>query len=88
MKVLIFMILTVFGLSLFADSNSTKKEDINKEALKKAMEQEKKFAEEQKFYTMDDYDFKGAEVDPESLDGIKALEPDYDFDMDEGVYDD
>jgi len=83
MKVMLFVILTVLVPSLStADSNSTKK------ALKKAMQQEKKFAEEQKFYTVDEYDFKGAEVDPKSLDGIKALEPDYDFDMDEGVYDD
>ena len=88
MKVLLFMILTVFGLSLCADSNSTKKEDTSKKALKKAMEQEKKFAKEQKFYRADEYDFKGAEVDPKSLDKIQALEPDYDFDMDEGVYDD
>lgn len=80
---MLFVILTVLVPSLStADSNSTKK------ALKKAMQQEKKFAEEQKFYTVDEYDFKGAEVDPKSLDGIKALEPDYDFDMDEGVYDD
>jgi len=86
---MLFVILTVLVPSLStADSNSTKKEDATKEALKKAMQQEKKFAEEQKFYTVDEYDFKGAEVDPKSLDGIKALEPDYDFDMDEGVYDD
>ena len=89
MKVILFMILTVLVSSLSAaDSNSTKKEDATKEALKKAMKQEKKFAEEQKFYRADEYDFKGAEVDPKSLDKIKALEPDYDFDMDEGVYDD
>ncbi len=88
MKVLIFIILTVFVTSVSADANSTKKEDATKEALKKAMEAEKKYALEQKFYTVDEYDFKGAEVNPKSLDGIKALEPDYDFDMDEGVYDD
>ena len=89
MKVMLFVILTILVPSLStANSHSTKNEDAIKEALKKAMEQEKKFAQEQKFYTVDEYDFKGAEVDPKSLDGIQALEPDYDFDMDEGVYDD
>ncbi len=85
-KIIIFLL--VCSSLMMASDNGTKKSKISKEALKKAMEQEKKFAEEQRFYTMDDYDFKGAEVDPKSLDGIKALEPDYDFDMDVGVYDD
>ncbi len=83
MKIFLILLL-VFSTAMMASS----KENATKEALKKAMEQEKKFAQEQKFYTADEYDFKGAEVDPKSLDKIKALEPDYDFDMDEGVYDD
>lgn len=83
MKKFFILLLLVCSSVLVASSN-----DATKEALKKAMEQEKKFAQEQKFYTVDEYDFKGAEVDPKSLDGIKALEPDYDFDMDVGVYDD
>jgi len=87
MKKTIIFLLVCSSLMMAAD-NSTKKSKISKEALKKAMEQEKKFAKEQKFYTMDEYDFQGAEVDPKSLDKIKALEPDYDFDMDVGVYDD
>jgi len=83
MKVILLMILTVFVGSLSAkDDNATK------EALKKAMEKEKKYAKEQRFYTADEYNFKDAEVDPKSLDKIEALEPDYDFDMDTGVYDD
>jgi hypothetical protein len=83
MKVVISVILTVLVSHLWAsDSN------LSKEALKQAMEKEKKYAKEQRFYTADEYDFKGAEVDPKSLDKIEALEPDYDFDMDTGVYDD
>jgi len=83
MKVILLMILTVLVPALSAkDTNTTK------EALKKAMEKEKKYAKEQRFYTADEYNFKDAEVDPKSLDKIEALEPDYDFDMDTGVYDD
>ena len=54
--------------------------------LKNAIEQEKKFAEEQKFYMGDEYNLKGAEVNPNSLENIEELENlDY-FDMDD-VYD-
>ncbi len=74
-------------VTLYA-SNSNKESNISKKALQKAMEKEKKYAQEQRFYSADEYDFKGAEVDPKSLSKIKALEPDYDFDMDTGVYDD
>ncbi len=80
-----------FLLLLFIFSNAviaSTKEDTTKKALKKAMEDEKKYAKEQRFYAADEYDFKGSEVDPKSLDKIKVPEPDYDFDMDEGVYDD
>jgi hypothetical protein len=83
MKVVVFIILTVFVTSLSAKDDNT-----SKEALKKAMEKEKKYAKEQRFYTADEYNFKDAEVNPKSLDKIEALEPDYDFDMDTGVYDD
>ena len=70
-----------------SEHNSTKDENLTKEAIKKAMEKEKKYAKEQRFYKADEYDFIGAQVDPDSLDKIPVLEPDYDFDMDTGVYD-
>ena len=54
--------------------------------LKKEMENEKKYAKEQTFYSEENYDFKGAEVNQDSLDSIPDLEPQYDFDM-ESVYD-
>ena len=54
--------------------------------LKKEMENEKKYAKEQTFYSEENYDFKGAEVNKDSLDSIPDLEPQYDFDM-ESVYD-
>ena len=49
------------------------------------MEREKKYAKEQTFYNSNNYDFKGAEVEEESLKNIKAIEVE-DFDMD-SVYD-
>ncbi len=62
--------------------------NITEKAIKKAMEQEKKFAKEQRFYQGDEYNLKDSEIDPKSLSKIKAIEPEYDFDMDTGVYDD
>jgi len=56
-------------------SDSGKKSILNKQ-LKKAMEDEKKFANEQKFYTADEYDFKGSEVNEESLKHIDIIKPD------------
>jgi len=66
---------------LIADNNETKKH------IKKQMEKEKKYSDEQRFYGADEYDFKGAEVDEKSLESIPDL-PSYndDFDMD-NVYD-
>jgi len=68
------------------DQNSSKIESKALKQLKKQMEREVKFAKEQRFYQGDDYDLSYAEVDPNSLDGIPLIEPDYDFDMDD-VYD-
>jgi len=60
------------------ESNATQQERIQK-ALKKAMEKEKKYAKEQKFYNADEYDFKSVEVDPDTLNDIQTVEPDYNF---------
>lgn len=70
-----------------AETNNTKENNATKDAIKKAVEKEKKFAKEQRFYQADEYDFKGAQVDPNALDKIPSLEPDDDFDMSTGVYD-
>jgi len=93
---IIFIILSVTFVLAYSsennitkENNSTKKEDNKtKEAIKKAMEREKKYAKEQKFYQGDEYDLKSREFDPETLKKIPVIEPDYDFDMDTGVYDD
>ena len=83
-----FIIVITFLIvsTLCAESNSTK-EDSNtsknllEKNLKKQMELEKKYKKEQKFYMGKDYDLKSKEVDPDSLKDIKAIEPDYDFDI-------
>ena len=59
------------------NNTSIKKQRLQK-ALQKAMQKEKKYAKEQKFYNADEYDFKGAEIDPATLNDIEAIEPDYD----------
>ena len=85
--ILIFII--IFNSLLMAssskESEKEKKTRIEKQ-IKKEMENEKKYAREQTFYSEDNYDFKGAEVNKDSLDTVPKLEPQYDFDMD-SVYD-
>ena len=67
------------------NAQTTQNKIMDKE-LQNAIEQEKKFAQEQKFYMGDEYDLSGAEVNPESLKDVKELENLDDFDMDD-VYD-
>ena len=69
------------------DSNSTKKNLLQKH-LQEQIEKEKKYAKEKMFYMGKDYNLTEHEVDPNTLKHIKTIEPDYDFDMDEGVYSD
>jgi len=68
------------------DTNLTKKQLAQKH-LKEQMEREKKYAKEKAFYMGKDYNLSEHQVDPKSLKHIKTIEPDYDFDMDTGVYD-
>ncbi len=85
---IIFVILSFTTVLLYSsENNRTKDENQTKEAIKKAMEKEKEYAKEQRFYNADEYDFQGAQVDPKTLEKIPVLEPDYDFDMSTGVYD-
>ena len=68
------------------DVNINKQKDkILKKQLKKAMDDEKKYAKEQMFYNQYSYDFKGSEVNQDSLKHIEDLEMD-ELDMD-SVYD-
>ncbi len=85
----VFFIISLLCLSLIADSNTTNdhnRSDHNRSKsleknLKKQMELEKKYKEEQKFYMGKDYDLKSKEIDPDSLKDIKPIEPEYDFDI-------
>ncbi|RUM66117.1 MAG: hypothetical protein DSZ05_04815 [Sulfurospirillum sp.] len=90
MKALLFL-LTIATLLTAADTNKTdhiKLDNKTKAALEKAIEKEKKYAKEQRFYTGKEYDLKSEEVDPETVKKVPLIEPEYDFDMDTGVYDD
>lgn len=79
------LLLSIIFLSslLFSndDTNETQKH------IQEQMKKEQKYAQEQKFYSADEYDFKGAEVDEKSLENIPE-QPEYneEFDMD-SVYD-
>ena len=88
-KILIFI--AIISSILFAESNDTNrsqdKSKINAE-IKKQMEKEKKYAKEKAFYQGKDYDLKSYEINPDSLPDVPSLEPDYEFDMSEGVYSD
>ena len=78
----------MFNIVLLAanheDNNTNKKERLQKH-LQKQMQKEKKYSKEQQFYGQDRYDFKGAEVNPDSVKDTPTLEVD-DLDMD-SVYD-
>jgi hypothetical protein len=81
MKQFIFVHL-LFCTVLFASNIQNK---ILEKQMAKQMAKEKVYAKEQKFYNQDNYDFKGSEVNEESLKYIKAIEVE-DLDMD-SVYD-
>ena len=93
MKNILIFIIVASSILLAAsnennESNSSKKESKIEEQIKKQMEKEQKYAKEQKFYQGAGYDTKSHEVDPNSLPDVPTFEPDYDFDMSEGVYSD
>ena len=58
---------------------------IKEKQVAKAMADEKKYAQEQKFYNAQEYDFSGAEVNPDSVKHLKELEV-QELDMDD-IYD-
>ena len=81
MKKIIF--LALFTTVLFAESSQKEREQ---KALDAQLKKEQKYAKEQTFYIGDEYDLKSTEVDPETVKNTPAIEPEYDFDMDD-VYD-
>jgi len=82
----ILTIIFILSSLLFAGNNIDNEKKIRLEKqIKKELENEKKYAQEQTFYTQENYDFKNAEVNEESLKDVNELEVD-DLDMD-SVYD-
>ena len=82
----IFIYLLLLNTLLFAinDQNNTRQQRIDNQ-IQKEIEKEKRYAIEQQFYNQHNYDFKGSEINQESLDSVPEIEVD-DFDMD-SVYD-
>lgn len=81
---LIFFLNAVVFASNDSQIEKEKKQRIEKQ-IRTEIEKEKKYSKEQIFYSNDNYDFKGSEVNPDSLDSVPEIEVD-DFDMD-SVYD-
>ena len=67
------------------NSDSVKAKRAEKQ-LQDQMKREEKYAREQTFQQGKNYDLSDSEVDPNSLDAIPVIEPDYSFNMDD-VYD-
>jgi len=86
MKYVLILLVSVVVLLAQEKSGNLEKEKKVEAQIKEQIKKEKKYAKEQKFYTEDNYDYKGAEVNKESLKSVPELEPDYDFNMD-SVYD-
>ncbi|SFV69356.1 hypothetical protein MNB_SV-10-159 [hydrothermal vent metagenome] len=75
------LVLAALSVSIFAasDHNSSTKDTRIQKAVQKEMENEKKYAKEQRFYNADEYDFKAKEIDPAALKDIKMIKPDYNY---------
>ncbi len=69
-----------------AENNESEKAKRAEQQIEEQMKREEKYAKEQTFYQGKNFDLSELEVDPNSLDAIPDIEPDYDFDMDD-VYD-
>ncbi len=85
----LFLIFTILFNTLLLASNTkidAKKKARTEKQIKIEMEKEKKYAREQTFYQAHNYDLKGAEVNPDSIDAVPDIEVQDDFDMD-SVYD-
>jgi hypothetical protein len=82
---MIKIILAIAMLTSILSASNSKKDKILQKSVEEQMKKEQKYAKEQTFYMQDNYDFKGAEVNPESVKMLKPLEVN-DLDMDD-VYD-
>ena len=83
--VTISMILSSMLLAATDKKEDSSKNDRVQKQIKEQMKKEQKYSREQTFYQGKYYDFKGAEVNKDSLDSVPEIPVD-DFDMD-SVYD-
>ncbi len=91
-KVFILIVLVLITTINAKDTNSTEhnrsqKEDIIKKQVQEQIKREEKYAKEQIFYQGSDYNLSSSEVNEKSLESIKTIEPDYDFNMDDAYSD-
>ncbi|WP_415405768.1 hypothetical protein ACLHDG_08360 [Sulfurovum sp. CS9] len=69
-----------------AENNESVKAKRAEKQIQEQMKREEKYAKEQTFYQGKDFDLSELEVDPNTLESIPDIEPDYSFNMDD-VYD-
>jgi len=69
-----------------AENNDSVKTKRAEKQIQEQIKREEKYAKEQTFYQGRNYDLSDLEVDPNSLEAIPEIEPDYEFNMDD-VYD-
>ena len=96
MKAILLPVLLLITFA-YADTNTTKEHNSThktvldkktEDAIKKEIEKEERYRREQRFYQGKEYDLKSHQVDPDAVKKVPLIEPEYDFDMDTGVYDD
>ena len=83
-----FLTVSIYAQNNVTDANKTDS-NISKENnkseyeknLQKAIEKEKKFKKEQKFYMGKDYNLTDKKIDKKTLDNVPLIEPEYDFDI-------
>jgi uncharacterized membrane protein len=89
MKILLIIAL-IFGWTqvMGEQKEMSTAEVLKQKHIQEQLEKEKKFAQEQKFYQGDEYDFSEQEIDPKDVETIPTIEPENDFDMTDVYRDD
>jgi len=78
------------------ENNTTQTKDQNKttqaqrlaKELEAQMKREEKYAKEQRFYQGEEYNLSAVEINPELVESVPLIEPDYDFEIDDVYRDD
>ena len=88
LKLFLITILGLGSVALAKNNNSSEDtKSIAQKNLEKAMEKEKKYKKEEKFYMGKDYDLDSEKIGKDELKNVHTIPVD-DLDMDEGVYSD